>query len=161
VVRPIVIIELPVVTISRNIMKLQPRNHGFTLIELLVTIVIVGLLVGILLPNMLDMRLRSRDAKRKSELRELKTALQIYYEDNQTYPANTADIGSSGGVFTSDGIVYMPALPEEFSYSLNADGEGFLIWATLENLSDQEAADSQSKCSVVGAAAHDYYECAL
>lgn len=65
----------------------RPSSSGFTLIELLVVIVIIGLLAAILLPNMLGMRARARDARLKSELSELKTALQIYYSDYQKFPA--------------------------------------------------------------------------
>lgn len=62
---------------------LQP---GFTLIELLIVISIIGILAGLLFINFGGVRERGRDAARKNDLRQLKTALRLYYNDYQRYP---------------------------------------------------------------------------
>lgn len=67
------------------------KYHGFTLIELLVVISIIALIVGISLPNFLGARERSRDAKKKAELNQVKTALRLYYNDFNHYPAQSSE----------------------------------------------------------------------
>lgn len=63
----------------------QPRN-GFTLIELLVVIAVIGLLGSIVLASLNSARAKSRDAKRRSDLAQLRTALELYYSNHGNYP---------------------------------------------------------------------------
>ena len=67
--------------------RLSAFGRGFTLIELLVTITIIGVLAALITANLSDARARARDAKIKQNLVQLKTALRLYYNDYQTYPA--------------------------------------------------------------------------
>lgn len=63
--------------------------RGFTLIELLVVIAIIGLLAGAVVATVNTARTKARDAKRVAQLREVRSALTIYYERNQGYPSST------------------------------------------------------------------------
>jgi len=65
---------------------------GFTLIELLVVIAIIGILSSVVLASLNSARLKARDASRKSTVRQIKTALEMYFNDNNVYPS----IGSDG-----------------------------------------------------------------
>jgi len=69
-------------------MPYQDNKSGFTLIELLVVIAIIGLLSSIVLASLSSARTQARDAKRISELRQIKTALELYYNDFGYYPAS-------------------------------------------------------------------------
>ena len=51
-------------------------HHGFTLIELLVVITIIGILAGIGLNSFQSSQKKSRDATRKSDLRQISHALE-------------------------------------------------------------------------------------
>ncbi|MDP2672104.1 MAG: type II secretion system protein, partial [Candidatus Daviesbacteria bacterium] len=54
------------------------RNfRGFTLIELLVAIAIIGILSSFLLSNFVGVRQRARDGVRKSDLRQIQSALEL------------------------------------------------------------------------------------
>lgn len=64
------------------------KRNGFTLIELLVVIAIIATMLAVALPNFLGARERARDAKRKAEMNQLKSALRLYYNDYQKYPNN-------------------------------------------------------------------------
>ncbi|KKR01928.1 MAG: seg [Microgenomates group bacterium GW2011_GWC1_39_12] len=68
-------------------------KKGFSLIELIVVIAITAVLLAVALPNLLSARERARDAKRKQEAQEMKSALRLYYTDHQAYPP-----GGSGGM---------------------------------------------------------------
>jgi len=123
------------------------KHHGFTLIELLVVISIIGVLTTLILANLSDARGRARDSQKKSELTQLKTALQLYYNDHQQYPA-TADMPTSGTFSDPDGdAVYMKKLPTDFTYT-QIDDDSFTLSATLENASDLDIPTSQTACGI-------------
>lgn len=63
-----------------------PSSRGFTLIELLVVIAIIGILATVVLVALSGARLKSRDAQRLSELKEMQKALELYYSTNGRYP---------------------------------------------------------------------------
>jgi type II secretion system protein G len=61
-------------------------KRGFTLIELLVVIAIIGLLSSVVLASLNGARKKGRDARRLSDLKQLQTALELYYSDHTAYP---------------------------------------------------------------------------
>jgi prepilin-type N-terminal cleavage/methylation domain-containing protein len=67
------------------------NKKGFTLIELLVVIAIIGLLSSVVFASLNSARGKARDAKRKQDLSQAMTALQLYYD---TY--NTFQVAGSG-----------------------------------------------------------------
>jgi general secretion pathway protein G len=71
---------------------MQKSKRGFTLIELLVVIAIIGLLSTLSILALNSARARSRDAKRISDVRQIQTALEMYYNDNADYPDSTASL---------------------------------------------------------------------
>ena len=68
------------------------QEKGFTLIELLVVIAIIGLLASVVLLALNSARARSRDAKRLADVRQISSAIELYVNDNGTYPAATASL---------------------------------------------------------------------
>ena len=68
------------------------KSAGFTLIELLVAIGIIGILASFLLANFVGVRQRARDGVRKSDLRQMQSALEMYRADQGQYklPNGTA-----------------------------------------------------------------------
>jgi type IV pilus assembly protein PilA len=62
------------------------KQRGFTLIELLVVIAIIGILSAVVLVSLNSARAKSRDARRLSDVRQIMTAMEIYYNDNGAYP---------------------------------------------------------------------------
>jgi general secretion pathway protein G len=69
-------------------LKIKNRAKGFTLIELLIVIAIIGVLATLLMVNFIGVRQRARDAQRKSDLRQVQSALEIYRSDNSSYPSS-------------------------------------------------------------------------
>lgn len=66
------------------------NQKGFTLIELLVVIAIIGLLASVVLLALNSARSKSRDAKRLADMRQMSTALELFYNDMGGYPTTTA-----------------------------------------------------------------------
>ena len=55
------------------------NKKGFTLIELLVALAIIGLLTTMGMVAMKNAREKARDARRKGDLKQVQTALGVYY----------------------------------------------------------------------------------
>lgn len=71
------------------------NKKGFTLVELLVVIAIIGTLSGIVLVSLGGARAKARDAVRQSDMRQVVTAQEIYYSNNDAYFTND---GAGDGV---------------------------------------------------------------
>jgi len=63
------------------------NDKGFTLIELLVVIAIIGILAAIAIPQFAEYRARGFDARARSDLRNVATAEEAYFVDNEQYVA--------------------------------------------------------------------------
>ena len=84
-------------------------NKGFTLIELLVVIAIIGILSTLAIVALGNARTKARDAKRVADIKQISTALELYYADYGYYPT----IITPGNPLTSaDGTrTYMAIIP--------------------------------------------------
>lgn len=63
------------------------QSKGFTLIELLTVIAIIGILAAILIPVVGAVRGSARTAKCISNMREITTAVILYADENDRFPA--------------------------------------------------------------------------
>lgn len=69
------------------LLETGPKTKGFTLIELMIAVAIIGILAGIALPEFAGTIRKSREATTKGNLAVLRSALSIYYGDNDgIYP---------------------------------------------------------------------------
>jgi prepilin-type N-terminal cleavage/methylation domain-containing protein/uncharacterized repeat protein (TIGR02543 family) len=66
---------------------------GFTLIELLVVISIIGFLSSVVLASLQTARIKANDVKIAQDLNQVKTAVELYYADHQSY--NIAALGET------------------------------------------------------------------
>ncbi len=78
-------------------MKLKKRERfGFTLAEVVAVIVILGLLSGVITPQIVKTIKKGRDARRIADIDSLASALQTYHLDNTAYPTAAAWTYSTG-----------------------------------------------------------------
>ncbi|MDD5031956.1 MAG: type II secretion system protein [Patescibacteria group bacterium] len=84
------------------------KQRGFTLIELLVVIAIIGLLSTLAVVALNNARQKSRDARRVSDIKQIQTALELYYNDAGAYPA---DLTFGTGSVSYGGTTYTSILP--------------------------------------------------
>jgi len=116
-------------------MKNSGDKHyrGFTLIELLVAVAIFALLTAIAIVSYTTVNRRARDGKRKADLEQVRTALEIYRTDNAAYPAGS--FSAMIGTLTSP-IKYLttvPADPKGYSYYYSLSGSSYYLCAYLES----------------------------
>nr|MCU0680340.1 prepilin-type N-terminal cleavage/methylation domain-containing protein [Planctomycetota bacterium] len=65
-------------------------SSAFTLIELLVVIAIIAIIATLSVLALQSAREKARDAKRIADVKQLKTALELYYNDANGYPPASA-----------------------------------------------------------------------
>ncbi len=72
------------------------NKKGFTLIELLIVVVIIGILAAIAIPKFANTKEKAYIASMKSDLRNLVTAQEAYFSDNNSsYAASTTALGTA------------------------------------------------------------------
>ena len=100
---------------------MKKTKQGFTLIELLVVIAIIGLLSTLSIVALNQARARSRDARRIADIKQIQTALEMYYNDNNAYPA-TATVVAGGriGSSTNPYMAIIPSAPTPFDNATGA-----------------------------------------
>jgi prepilin-type N-terminal cleavage/methylation domain-containing protein len=103
---------------------MRPNNRGFTLIELLIVVVIIGLLAAIAIPKFASTKEEAYVAKMKTDLRNLATAQEAYYGDNNTY---------YNGPIPAAVLTYNPSISISISVS-NVTNTGWAATATAPGL---------------------------
>lgn len=130
-------------------MTLNRKNKkGFTLVELLVVIAIIGGLSALLVPNYMGARERARDSQRKSDLKQIQKALEMYRQDQNPplYPTASATnrFGTCNNPFGTT-TVYMNKIPCDpldltpYYYSPNNNTLTYTLCACIENKADPES----------------------
>jgi type IV pilus assembly protein PilE len=93
---------------------MKAMQKGFTLIELMITVVIIGILASIAIPQYADHVIRAKLQEGTSALAASRVKMEQYYMDNRTY--------ASSGV---------PAATANFTYALSSLGTtSYIITAT-------------------------------
>ena len=120
------------------------NKKGFTLIELLVVIAIIGLLSTLAVVALGSARLKARDSKRLGDLKQIQTALELYYTDQNAYPTGSnislgdtdyACLNASGFTTKNCSSPYMgvvPKDPQSGFYKYTTASSSYSVTATLE-----------------------------
>jgi type IV pilus assembly protein PilA len=66
------------------------NRKGFTLIELLIVVVIIGILAAIAIPKFANTKQKAILASMKTDLKNLVTAQEAFFSDNNTYATSNA-----------------------------------------------------------------------
>lgn len=92
------------------------KHQGFTLIEIMIVIVILGVLAGMIVPNILDRPDQARVTKAKSDIRNLKSVLKLYKLDHFDYPSSDQGLNALVKPPVTEGIQtksYIESLPKD------------------------------------------------
>lgn len=132
------------------------RNAAFTLIELLVVISIIGLLSSVVLASVNSARDKAKDARAMADVKQISNAIELYYDQNGSYPAPSGCTTASGwyrsdtslasgcwGVMQTALSTWMPKLPVHpdntgnnvYAYKAMNSNTGYCIATILKNTS--------------------------
>src|SRR3989344_1476430 len=115
-------------------------KKGFTLIEILIVVAIIALLATIVLVGVGSFRSRGRDARRISDLNNVRNVLELHFSKTGTYPdvATWADLEEA--IDEADiGVAYLPHDPTtgwDYGYCPNGDLSQYAVAAHLEDSSN-------------------------
>ncbi len=74
------------------------NSKGFTLIELLIVVAIIGIIVAIAIPNLLNAIQRAKQKRSMADMRTAGTGAEAYAVDFNHYPAAAASIALPSGI---------------------------------------------------------------
>lgn len=127
------------------------NNNSFTLIELLVVIAVLAGMMALMVPNFMSVREKSRDVKRKTDLKAIQKALELYAQNQpqKLYPTGLLPCqvfnDSNGSVYMQkvpvDPLVSCSTITSKYYYVQPTPGDYFSykLGACLENGNDAEA----------------------
>lgn len=120
------------------------RKKGFTLIELLVVIAIIAVLASVAFVVLGPARKRARDSRRKADFKQINTAMELCYNDNNCGAGTDKYINTAQGVntLTSIGriITSMPfdplnTTPYQYTWTEGTDAY-YCLYVKSESLAD-------------------------
>ena len=141
-------------------MKNNFTAKGFTLIELIIVVAIIGVLSAIVLVSLGTANTKGRDSRRVSDLKEIQTALGLYYSEYQNYPASLDLLPGAGF------ISRVPTPPNgagDVAYKYSALGSGvscsdYHLGVTLEDVANKilQVDSDATASSVCDGSAEDF-----
>ena len=92
--------------------KINLNKKAFTLVELLIVIAIIGLIAAVSIIALGNARSKSRDTKRVTDIKQIQTALGLFFGDTGRY--HTVDEWNTGSLFSTSSTgttTYMNRIP--------------------------------------------------
>ena len=113
------------------------NKKSFTLVELLVVIAIISILAAGLLVGLGKARVKARDARRIADLRNVQSALEVYYAQNGAYPSSTSWSDLETALKNAGIISRLPRDPLEghtqYDYTDCNNQQSYILYAKLED----------------------------
>jgi general secretion pathway protein G len=139
------------VAIKYDIKETMKKSiKGFTLVELLIVLAIVAIISMLGVTNYIQQQKKARDARRQSDLEQVKAALEMYKVDNTDYPTYAdpaegldnytymvSDLKTAGFLKQDIQDPYSSAV----GYAYVSDGDTYKMCAKMET-SDPETCES-------------------
>ena len=122
------------------------RRNSYTLIEILVVVTIIGLIAAISTVSYTILSKQSRDATRKADLEQVRSAIEMYRSNNASglYPTGFTMPCNSVVAINDATNTYLSRIPQDpkcstsiptYNYYYSSDGLDYTIAAYLERTS--------------------------
>ena len=129
---------------------MKRNNKGFTLIELLIVVAIIGIIVAIAIPNLLNAIQRAKQRRTMGDMRTVATAVESYSVDMNRYPPAAGYSLPTGLTFAAASTMgtklqgyleptYLRKVPlvdgwsSYFTYNVGTNGADYLIASAGKN----------------------------
>ena len=124
---------------------MKKNAKGFTLIELLIVVAIIGIIVAIAIPNLLNAIQRAKQKKTMGDIRSTATAVEAYSVDfnrypaaagftlpgSLTYPTATLTVGVNAGGYLSPTYIKVCPMADGwnswFLYNTDSNGQDYIL----------------------------------
>jgi len=139
-------------------------EKGFTLIEMLLVVAIIGFLVAILIPSVGGFGASAKEKAAKADIRQLKSALEVYFISFSVYPPDGATWGTKDSALVkADGTAGYERIVDQFpidtydtaaspgTYQYDVDGNTYVITSRRDAAGAPTANDALDKAELNGA----------
>lgn len=100
--------------------KFRTSEKGFTLIELMIVVAIIGILAAIAIPNFMNYQCKAKQAEAKSNLGSVRTALEAYRAEHDTYVIKDSEGEELEGEEAIVAAGFTPTGTPRYTYTLEA-----------------------------------------
>lgn len=127
-------------------------QRGFTLLELLVVVSIIGILIAMIAAGFSTAQSRSRDARRRGDVKAVQNAFEQFYANNSgSYGASCAAMATA--TYLPAGLPVDPQLGT--TYACTSSTTTYCICADLEGTTGGNA--SNATCSFVSGSSGGFF----
>jgi len=123
--------------------KLVSSERGFTFIELIIVIAVLGILAGIAIPRITGVQDKARYATGEALLANMKTPLELYRQEKNTYPTmaettNSDDLGNEIDKYIDNYSNLLPDSSDDWSFVKyeSSDGDSYTLVITHPKTED-------------------------
>lgn len=139
-------------------------EKGFTLIEMVIVIVVIGILMGLAFNGISGLQANARDTRRASDLKQVQSYLELYFNKCGIYPGPT-DCNPSGTdpstwaafqtvlettIADSGDLPNDPKNGVNYTYYVSADNLSYVIRADMEKTKPRGGLSTDAYGTITG-----------